>query len=57
MKLHYVMMVGALTAAMAAVFLLFNPVTAVSAENTSDYLASEPQISALVSLTVPPYKR
>lgn len=54
MKLHYVMFICALTA-MGALLLIFSP-KLVLAENNADYLAAQPQINALVSLAIPPYK-
>lgn len=54
MKFRYAFFVCAWTV-LSTMFVMFNP-TLVSAENKSDYLTSQPQISALVSLVVPPYK-
>ncbi len=54
MKLRYAFFVCAWTA-LSTMFVIFNP-TLVSAENKSDYVSAQPEISALVSLAVAPYK-
>lgn len=54
MKLQYAFFISAWTA-LSILFVIANP-TLVSAENTNNHFASQPQISALVSLAIPPYK-
>ena len=54
MKLLYTLLVCAITA-MGGLFIALNPL-AVSAENSEEHFVEQPQISALVTMAIPPYK-
>ncbi|MDO8304168.1 hypothetical protein [Herminiimonas sp.] len=54
MKLHYTLFVFAITV-IGGLFIILNPL-AVSAENSKAHFVEQPQISALVTMAIPPYK-
>jgi hypothetical protein len=54
MKLHYTLFVFAIIV-IGGLFIILNPL-AVSAENSKDHFVEQPQISALVTMAIPPYK-